>query len=326
LVKGLDLTSERSFDSTANISNQEFENARFRSLLASLKFLLIGKNNELVSFDKIKKGFGLYKQNYLGVQTVKISDIIGSIDRYRDFDRYFLPKKMHLQRRWAKIHNLLLKDVILPPIKLYKVGKTYFVLDGNHRVSVSKKTGVKYIDAEVTEFITGVELTPQMDHSEIFILTERENFLNITGLNKIRPDIKTRITVPGQYNILLEQINKLMVQLNENKKEDEKLLTFEEAAAIWYDNIYLPSIEIIKNYGILEKFPNRTKTDLYIWINEHKRYLSLKYGREVVIKFAAKDFFLRYSRNPLRRLKLKFINLKYSASKTGRDRYRSGLK
>ncbi|MBM3705660.1 MAG: transcriptional regulator, partial [Actinobacteria bacterium] len=173
MVKGLDLTSERSFDSTANISNQEFENARFRSLLASLKFLLIGKNNELVSFDKIKKGFGLYKQNYLGVQTVKISDIIGSIDRYRDFDRYFLPKKMHLQRRWAKIHNLLLKDVILPPIKLYKVGKTYFVLDGNHRVSVSKKTGVKYIDAEVTEFITGVELTPQMDHSEIFILTER---------------------------------------------------------------------------------------------------------------------------------------------------------
>ena len=107
------------------------------------------------------------------------------------------------------------------------------------------------------------------------------------------------------------QINKLLVQLNENIKEDEKLLTFEEASLIWYDNIYLPAIDTIKNYGILEKFPNRTKTDLYIWINEHKRYLSLKYGREVIIKFAAKDIMLRYSKNPFRRLSLSIINLKY---------------
>jgi len=95
------------------------------------------------------------------------------------------------------------------------------------------------------------------------------------------------------------------------KKTDAKLITFKETSLIWYDNIYLPAIEIIKNYGILEKFPNRTKTDLYIWINEHKRYLSLKYGREVVIKFAAKDFLLRYSKNPFRRFKLRLINLKY---------------
>ena len=307
--------ADTTFENMASISNQEFENARFRSLLTSLKYLLIGKNNELLSFDRVKKGFGLYRRSNLGIQTVKVSDIIGSTDRYQDFDRYFLPKKMHLQRRWAKIHNLLLKDVILPPVKLYKVGKIYFVLDGNHRVSVSKKTGVKYIDAEVTEFASGIELTPDMDPGEIFILAERENFLNVTGLNKTRPDIKTRVTAPGQYDFLIEQINKLMVQLNENRKADEKMLTFKEAALIWYDNIYLPSIEIIKNYGILEKFPGRTKTDLYIWINEHKRYLSLKYGREVVIKFAAKDFLSRYGRNPFRRFRLKFINLKHGSAK-----------
>ncbi|NQT66126.1 MAG: hypothetical protein HQ569_00945 [Actinobacteria bacterium] len=299
-----------------DISNQEFESARFKSLLNNLKYFLIGRNNQLLSFEEIKKEFKLYKQGYLGIKTVRVDNIAGSLDRYRDFDRYFLPKKVHLQRRWAKIHNLTIRDVILPPVKLYKVGNIYFVFDGNHRVSVSKKTGVKYIDAEVIEFITGAPLTANMDPSEIFVLAERERFLNITKLKENRPDIKIRITASGQYGFLLGQINKLMVQLNENKKIDEKIITFEEASLIWYDNIYLPAIEIIKYYGLLEKFPNRTKTDLYVWINEHKMYLSLKYGREVVIKFAAKDFLFRYSSNPFRRFKLKLINLKYRVIKS----------
>lgn len=299
-----------------NVSSQAFENARFISLLKNLKYLLIGRNNELLSFEKIKKGFGLYKQASLRVQVVPVEDIVGSFDRYRDFDKFFLPKKNHLQYRWAHIHNLLVRDVILPPVKLYKVSEIYFVVDGNHRVSVSKKIGVRFIDAEVIEFLTDANITREMDPKDIFIQIEREKFLNITGLKLNRPDIKTRITSPGQYDVLLGQINKLMVQLNENRKDGEKLISFKEASLIWYDDIYLPAIEVIKNYGILEKFPNRTKTDLYIWINEHKRYLSLKYGREIVIKFAANDFLLRYRKNPFRRIKLKLINFKYKIMKS----------
>jgi hypothetical protein len=299
-------------DTSYNISNEQFESARFKSLLNNLKYFLVGKNNELLSFEKIRKEFRLYKQRYLGFRTVKVDDIVGSLDRYRDFDRYFLPKKVHLQQRWARIHNLIASDVILPPVSLYKVGEMYFVLDGNHRVSVSKKTGVKYIDAEVTEFITDLPLKLNMDPNKIFIMAERKKFLDITGLEENRRDIRVRITAPGQYDFLLGQINKLMVQLNENKKIDEEIINFKQASIIWYDNIYLPAIEIIKSYGLLEKFPDRTETDLYIWINEHKRYLSLKYGREVIIKFAAKDFLFRYSTNPFRRFKLKLINLKYS--------------
>lgn len=299
-----------------NVSSQAFENARFISLLKNLKYLLIGRNNELLSFEKIKKGFGLYKQASLRVQVVPVEDIVGSFDRYRDFDKFFLPKKNHLQYRWAHIHNLLVRDVILPPVKLYKVSEIYFVVDGNHRVSVSKKIGVRFIDAEVIEFLTDANITREMDPKDIFIQIEREKFLNITGLKLNRPDIKTRITSPGQYDVLLGQINKLMVQLNENRKDGEKLISFKEASLIWYDDIYLPAIEVIKNYGILAKFPNRTKTDLYIWINEHKRYLSLKYGREIVIKFAANDFILRYRKNPFRRIKLKLINFKYKIMKS----------
>ncbi len=294
-----------------NISNQEFEGARFKSLLTSLKYVLIGRNNELISFEKVKKEFGLYKQSYLGVKTVEVDSIVGSLDRYMDFDRYFLPKKVHLQQRWARIHGLIASDVILPPVKLYKVGDMYFVLDGNHRVSVSKKTGVKYIDAEVIEFIMDTKLTPDMDPNKVFIMAGQERFFKITGLKEKRPDIKIEITAPGQYEFLLCQINKLMVQLNECRKVDEEIISFKDASLLWYEKIYVPAIEIIKHYGLLEKFPGRTETDLYIWINDHKRYLSLKYGRDVVIKFAAKDFLFRFSTNPLRRFKLKLTILKF---------------
>lgn len=297
-------------------SNQAFENARFVSLLKNLKYFLIGRNNELLSFEQIKKGFGLYKQMHVGVQAIPLEKIVGSFDRYKDFDRYFLPKKNHLLCRWAHIHNLIARDVILPPVLLYKVSEIYFVVDGNHRVSVSKKMGVKYIDAEVVEFFTDATITADMDPQDIFIQIEREKFLNVTGLKQYRPDIKIRITSPGKYDFLLGQINKFMIQLNENKQDKEKLVTFKEASLMWYDNIYLPAIEVIKSYGILEKFPDRTKTDLYVWINEHKRYLSLKYGRDVVIKFAANDIVLRYNKNIFRKIKLKLTNLKYKIRKS----------
>lgn len=290
-------------------SDAEFDNARFKSLLRSLRYFLVGRNNELLSFEKIQKNLELHNQRNLGIKTVKIKDIVGSLDRYKDFDSYFLPKKMNLQRRWANIHNLLVRDVILPPVILYKVGDIYFVFDGNHRVSVSKKMGVEYIDAVVIEFITDIKINSRMDANQIFILAEKEKFLNLTGLKQERPDNKMRITAPGQYDFLLGQINKLMIQMNENKKADEKLTTFKEASLFWYDNVYLPAIEIIKRYGILQKFPKRTKTDLYIWINEHKRYLSLKYGREVITKFAVQDIVNRYSKNPFNRLRLRLMNI-----------------
>lgn len=296
------------FKTADSDSKQKFENARFKSLLNSLKFFLIGRENELLSFDKIKKGLGLHNQRYFGIKTVAVDEIVGSVDRYKDFDRYFLPKKTFLMQRWANIHGAFSKDIGLPLVQLYKVGNIYFVVDGNHRVSVAKNIGARYIDAEVTEFITKTPVTREMDPKDMFLLAEREKFLDLTKLKKNRPDAKINITIPGKYDFLLQQINKLMNQLNEGS---EKKINFEEASLYWYDNIYLPAIDIINHYRIMENFPSRTKSDLYVWINEHKRYLSLKYGRPTVLKFAAKDFSRKYKEKSWLRLKLKIISLKY---------------
>ncbi len=276
-------------------ATSEFESARFRSLLYNLKSSISGKENKLLSFDEISRGLNLYNQRYLGVRTVDLNDIVGSIDRYKDFDRHFLPKRANLEHRWSSIYSAYKRDINLPLVKLYKVGNIYFVLDGNHRVSVAKRMGVKYIDAEVTEFLTKIPISRDMDPIDIFILAEREKFLNLTKLKKNRSDIKIRLTVPGKYDFLLEQINNHMYNLNKNKKINERKITFEEAATDWYDNIYLPAIDIIDKYKIIGNFPNRTKSDLYVWINGHKYYLRKKYGKDIGLTDAAYDFSTRYS-------------------------------
>ncbi len=274
-------------------AKSEFESARFRVLFNNLKSYISGKENKLLSFEEISRGLNLHNQKYLGIKTIDIDDIVGSIDRYKDFDRHFLPRKTNLEHRWSNIYSAYKKNIDLPLVKLYKAGNIYFVLDGNHRVSVAKRMGMKYIDAEVTEFTTKIPISREMDPIDMFILAEREKFLNLTKLKENRPDIKIRLTVPGKYDFLLEQINNHMYNLNKNIKEKE--ITFEEAAADWYDNIYLPAINIIERYKIIENFPNRTKSDLYVWIVGHKYYLKNKYGKDIGLTDAAYDFSTRYS-------------------------------
>jgi len=46
-----------------------------------------------------------------------------------------------------------------------------------------------------------------------------------------------------------------------------------EAAASWYDNVYVPVAEVIRKHRILEHFPGWTEADLYVEIT--RRWLEL---------------------------------------------------
>jgi hypothetical protein len=85
------------------------------------------------------------------MRTVEVERITGSVGRYKDFDRSFLPRKMSMGERWNRVDSAYHEGVELPAVSLYKVGDEYFVVDGNHRVSVAKYHNVVAIDAEVVE-------------------------------------------------------------------------------------------------------------------------------------------------------------------------------
>jgi uncharacterized membrane protein YfbV (UPF0208 family) len=208
---------------------------------------------------------------------VPIGQIIGSAGRYQDFDRAFLPVQDRTRARWESIDIAHYADVILPPVELYKMGEVYFVKDGNHRVSVARERGQEYIDAYVIEIDIPVPLTPDMDVDGLIIQNERADFLEQTSLTKLRPEAQITTSVPGQYKRILEHIAVHRWYLGEKRKAE---VPYSEAVVSWYDNVYLPLVEIIRDQGILEQFPRSTETDLYLWIVEYQGYLREAYREE----------------------------------------------
>ncbi len=68
----------------------------------------------------------------------------------------------------------------------------------------------------------------------------------------------------------------------------------------WYDDVYLPMVEVIQTNQILKNFPGRTEADLYLWINEHLWYLREEFKEEVSAEQAAQDYTRNYAQQPFR--------------------------
>ncbi len=245
----------------SDIAARMFKQARRRAFFSDLMGRITGRNTDLLSFYDIKEQLNLTNERYLGLQEVPLTKIVGSVGRYHDFNREFLPRMDSLGDRWARVEASRHRRG-MEPVDLYKVGDVFFVLDGNHRVSIARQEGAETIAAFVTEFDTSVDLSTQDTPNDILDKSERARFLEATGLNESRPDHGIRTTVPGRYRSLL-------IHIEQHRQEIQKSLgrpvSTAEAAQDWYDYTYLPTIGMIEEHGILERFPDRTVTDLFVW-------------------------------------------------------------
>jgi nucleotide-binding universal stress UspA family protein len=183
----------------------------------------------------------------------------------------------------------------VPPIEVYKVGDTYFVRDGNHRVSVARQLGATHIQAYVTEVAARVPFSPDVEPDDLIIKAEHAEFLKQTNLDQLRPDADLRVTVPGQYEVLQEHIE---VHRHFMGLEEERHIPYEEAAAHWYDEVYVPVVTLIQQRGIMRGFPERTDTDLYIWLSVHKAALEEELGWGIAPGLAADDLVSSFGQKP----------------------------
>jgi hypothetical protein len=133
--------------------DRDFTRARRKASLRRIKAQLRKEHvpNRLLSMDEVKGSLGAYNQVYRGMRVVPVEKIVGSLNRYGDFDSTFLPARESLETKWKSVDRAYHRIVELPPVSLFKIGEKYFVVDGNHRVSVARYQSVEYIDAEVTE-------------------------------------------------------------------------------------------------------------------------------------------------------------------------------
>jgi len=105
----------------------------------------------MVAFEEVRRAARADNRLYQGSKMVEVSKIVGSVGRHTQFDGRFMPTKASASK-WKRVDRAFRRGVDLPPVSLYKIGGSYFVHDGNHRVSVARYHGVEWMDAEVTEF------------------------------------------------------------------------------------------------------------------------------------------------------------------------------
>ena len=137
--------------------DDDFSRARRRQVLARLAGCAAGRDaNRILSFDEVVAALGWRGEHYLGLQTIQLDTVAGTVDSRRDFDRKFRPTSNRVRQRWERLDLAQRRGVALPPIDVYRVGGLHFVKDGHHRVSVARATGHKTIEAYVTEVLTQI--------------------------------------------------------------------------------------------------------------------------------------------------------------------------
>ncbi len=245
---------------------EDFQEARHKAWLNALRANLTGRANRLLPFEEVRTRLHLGGPIYRGQQTVPVKNIVGSVNRYRDFDRAFMPRATANPWRWQSVNRAFYRFRDLPPVQLYQVGQAYFVVDGHNRVSVARDHGVEFIDADVLEVKSRVPVSGDIDANDLVILGEYEDFLARTRLDRLRPDQRITLTAAGGYNRLLEHIAAHRCRL----ADDPSCQPPEpEAVADWYDHEYLPVVQAIRAEKMLAAFPGRTEADLYLWLMEH---------------------------------------------------------
>jgi nucleotide-binding universal stress UspA family protein len=62
------------------------------------------------------------------------------------------------------------------------------------------------------------------------------------------------------------------------EEEEQHTCSLQESAESWYREIYLPFAEAVRERGMMRWFPERTITDLYVWMAYHRSDLEKELG------------------------------------------------
>lgn len=268
---------------------EDFRRARRKADFQGVLAQLTGQSDELLAYDEVRQKLHGVENAAAKRQDVPLDAIVGSVGRYRDYTRTFLPLQNSDLDRWVRVKQAVTGLSGVPPIEVYKLGDAYFVKDGNHRVSVARQLGARTIDAYVTEVDTDVPFGPDDTPDDLIIKAEYADFLERTGLHELRLEADLRVSIPGQYERLLEHISVHRYFMGIDEKRE---VSFQEAVAHWYDTVYLPVVALLREHGLFRDFPGRTPTDLYLWLADYRAALERELGWDLsadAITYAVSD-------------------------------------
>lgn len=249
-----------------------------------------GESLDLLPYDEVSSKLRAVSQTNIGLKQVPLKNIVGSVNRTSDFDRNFRPLSDDDGSRWANVKAAMTSPLTpgVPPVSLYKIGEAYFVMDGNHRISIAKQMGLDSIEAYVTEVRSKVPLSSSFTLEELAEKAALADFLEDTHLDRILPGIDLSLKRIENYPLLKEHINvhQYYMGIDQNRE-----VSFDDAALDWYDHVYTPVVRIIEDSELHYEFPEFTITDLYLWVLDKQQALLEEHGTpfktENVVDFVA---------------------------------------
>ena len=281
----------------------EFERARRKATWHRILSFITGRPTLLLPFETVRERLGAQRRGTGVTRPIDLDKIVGSVNRYREFDREFLPLRWRLGERWGRVRDSLYEMDAFPPIDVYEIEGAYYVVDGHHRVSVARRLGHERIAANVVAFKPDAPVGTPKDARDLILKAEYRDFLKRTRLDEIRPEQRIECTRAVGYRVLLDHVD---VHRYVRGIEEGRELSYDEAVTSWYDNLYRPIVEMFREHGLLDRFPDRKEADLYVWVSRHLFFLGerRRVGRD--LRRAAERLAKRYKLPSLAEYLLRF--------------------
>ncbi len=239
----------------------DFLRARRHQTFSGLAARIRGKDGgdrKALSFQQVVEALGLVDEAALGIQMIPVEQIVGSVDKVRDFDPKFRPRSGRSRQRWERIAEAVRRVESLPPIDVYRVGDMYFVRDGHHRVSVYRSLELRTIEADVRLVRTVVEPDDLRSSSELAARELRRLFLQRVPLGKGGRQALV-LSDPEQYPRLAELVEAWAARL---MFAEGRALDRVRAAKRWYAEEFAPVVGMIEEGALMEK--GETAADAYM--------------------------------------------------------------
>lgn len=241
-------------------AENDFLRLRRRQVLSRLAHWLRREPDdvsEILPFDEVVAALGRTGERRLGLRLIALDSVVGSVDRTRDFDRWFRPRHQRSRERWERLARAQRRGETIPPIDVYRVGDLHFVRDGHHRVSVAIAMKLRTIDAMVTEVTTKLDATGIARRGDLITKDLRRVFLDRVPLPG--PALATiLVTQAWSYAELSETVEAWGFRL---MQQEARYLDRETVARRWYSEEFRP---VVRMLGHADLIGTRTDAEAYL--------------------------------------------------------------
>jgi ParB-like nuclease family protein len=225
------------------------------------------RGDDLLELDDVERRLKPLARRYLGVRAIPVEHVVGTEGRAGAFTRDFAPRHRFSRDRLRALASAF-PDGAYPPIVAVKLGETYFVIDGHHRVALTRRRGGHTIDADVTELVARVPLPAGAALVDVVLGQLELVFLDDAGLSEARPSLRVSASRPAVYLELLENVQVHGYHL---MREQGRVLPQAEIAADWYERVYEPPLRAVVRDRLGDDVRDAPDADLFLLLHRRRR-------------------------------------------------------